>query len=221
MEIQEDPQVMARYITIAVDMATRIIRGEYREGQKIFGRSTLAGRYSVSPETIRRALTLLQEMDIVQVVPGVGVIVRSQKAAERFFAEYGHRQVLRHMQQKLHRLLGERDKINMEIEKLMNELLDYTLKMAGNLQRVEEIRVSSSSPLVGKSLAESEFRTRTGATVLSIFRDGKEILFPQADTLVYSGDVLIVLAPPELREQVYDLISGNHVAGQDIDKKKG
>ena len=208
MENQEN-QVLARYATIAVDIATRIVRGEYREGQKVFGRSTLAGKYSVSPETVRRALTLLQETGIVQVVPGVGVVVKSQRAAESFLAEYGHRHVLRHMQQKLHRLLRERDKINLEIEKLMNDLLDYTFKMAGNLQRFEEVKVSSASPLVGKSLAEAEFRARTGATVLSIYRNGEEILSPQADTVIQSGDVLIVLAPPELKDQVYGLIGGN------------
>lgn len=51
----------AKYIKIAVDIATCIARGEYREGQKILGRSSLAGRYNVSPETIRRALAVLEE----------------------------------------------------------------------------------------------------------------------------------------------------------------
>lgn len=199
---------LSRYATIAIDIATRIARGEYREGQKIFGRSTLAGKYNVSPETIRRALTLLQDTDIVQVSPGVGVVVKSQRAAETFLAECGHRQVLRDMQERLHRLLRERDRINAEIEKLMNELLDYTFKMAGNLQRIEEIRILPTSPLVGKSLAQAEFRARTGSTVLSIYRGGEEILSPQADTVIHAGDILIVLAPPELREQVYNLVGG-------------
>ncbi|RKO67369.1 TrkA C-terminal domain-containing protein [Desulfofundulus salinus] len=200
--------VLSRYATIAIDIATRIARGEYREGQKIFGRSTLAGKYNVSPETIRRALTLLQDTGIVQVSPGVGVVVKSQKAAEAFLAECGHRQVLRDMQERLHRLLRERDRINSEIEKLMNELLDYTFKMAGNLQRIEEIRVLPTSPLVGKSLAEAEFRAKTGSTILAIYRGGEEILSPQADTVIQAGDVLIVLAPPELKEQVYNLVNG-------------
>ncbi|MGB9804610.1 TrkA C-terminal domain-containing protein [Desulfofundulus sp.] len=200
--------VLSRYATIAIDIATRIARGEYREGQKIFGRSTLAGKYNVSPETIRRALTLLQDMGIVHVSPGVGVVVKSQRAAEAFLAECGQRQVLRDMQERLHRLLRERDRINSEIEKLMNELLDYTFKMAGNLQRIEEIKVPSDSPLVGKSLAEAEFRAKTGSTILAIYRGGEEILSPQADTVIQAGDVLIVLAPPELKEQVYNLVNG-------------
>ncbi|WP_238472861.1 hypothetical protein [Desulforamulus profundi] len=34
---------LARYITIAADLADRIVRGEYQEGQKVFGRSTWQG----------------------------------------------------------------------------------------------------------------------------------------------------------------------------------
>lgn len=198
--------VMARYVNIAMDIATRIVRGEYRVGQKIFGRSTLAGKYNVSPETIRRALTLLQDTGIVQVSPGVGVVVKSQKAAEAFLAECGQKQVLRDVQEKLHHLLRERDRINIEIEKLMNELLDYTFKMAGRLQRIEEIKVLSHSPLVGKSLAEAEFRGKTGATVLAIYRNGEEIVSPRAETVIQAGDILIMVAPPEVREQVHQLV---------------
>lgn len=198
--------VMARYVNIAMDIATRIVRGEYRVGQKIFGRSTLAGKYNVSPETIRRALTLLQDTGIVQVSPGVGVVVKSQKAAEAFLAECGQKQVLRDVQEKLHQLLRERDRINNEIEKLMNELLEYTFKMAGRLQRIEEIKVLNYSPLVGKSLAEAEFRGKTGATVLAIYRNGEEIVSPRAETVIQAGDILIMVAPPEVREQVHLLV---------------
>lgn len=41
-----------RYIRIAVDVAHRITQGEFIKSQKIKGRSTLAGEYGVSPETI-------------------------------------------------------------------------------------------------------------------------------------------------------------------------
>ncbi|MFZ5597417.1 MAG: TrkA C-terminal domain-containing protein [Bacillota bacterium] len=205
MEIQ-GTSVPARYINIAIDIASRIVRGEYREGQKIFGRSTLAGKYNVSPETIRRALTLLQDTGIVNVSPGVGVVVRSGKAAEAFLAQSGQRQILRDVQERLHFLLKERDRINMEIEKLLNELLDYTFKMAGRFQKIEEIKVTSGSPLVGKSLMEAEFRGKTGATVLSIYRNGEEIVSPRADTVLQADDILIMVVHPGMKDQVHQLV---------------
>lgn len=191
----------ARYIKIAVDIATCIARGEYREGQKILGRSSLAGRYNVSPETIRRALAVLDERKIVQMQPGVGVIVCSQTAAENYLAEYGQRQILEDIQKGLNNYLQERRKLDQKIAQLTNELLEYTFKMATRYQRIHEFRVEDNSPLIGKSLKEVEFRTLTGGTILSISRNGKEIVSPDANTIIKKDDVLTVVGPQESIEQ--------------------
>ncbi len=198
--------VMARYYNIAIDISARIAREEYREGQKIFGRSSLAGKYNVSPETIRRALMLLQDAGIVNVTPGVGVVVRSKKAAEAFLAQSGQRQVIRDLQEKLHALLREREKLDTEIEKLMNDLLDYTFKIAGRFQKIEELKVKPNSPLVGKSLVEAEFRGKTGATVLAIYRDGEEIVSPNPDIIIQAGDLLTMVVHPGMEKELHLLV---------------
>lgn len=198
--------VMARYYNIAIDISARIAREEYREGLKIFGRSSLAGKYNVSPETIRRALMLLQDSGIVNVTPGVGVVVRSKKAAEAFLAQSGQRQVLRDLQDKLHALLRERDKLDSEIEKLMDDLLDYTFKIAGRFQKIEELKVRHNSPLVGKSLVEAEFRGKTGATVLAIYRDGEEIVSPNPDIIIQADDLLIMVVHPGMEKELHLLV---------------
>ncbi len=198
--------VMARYYNIAIDISARIAREEYREGQKIFGRSSLAGKYNVSPETIRRALMLLQDTGIVNVSPGVGVVVRSKKAAEAFLAQSGQRQVLRDLQLKLHDLLREREKLDSEIERLMDDLLDYTFKIAGRFQKIEELKVRPNSPLVGKSLVEAEFRGKTGATVLAIYRDGEEIVSPNADVIIEAGDLLTMVVHPDMEKELHLLV---------------
>ncbi len=195
----------ARYINIAVDIATRIARGEYREGQRIFGRSSLAGRYNVSPETIRRALAILEERGIVELHPGIGVTVQSKPNAEGYLAEYGQRQILSDIQQRLHQYLDERSRLDNEIVRLTDELLDYTFKMATRLQRIQELRVEANSPMVGKSLGEVQFRSRTGGTVLAVQRHTKEIVAPEAGTIIQAGDVLTVIAPPEAIEQSQSL----------------
>jgi K+/H+ antiporter YhaU regulatory subunit KhtT len=197
---------LAKYVTIAVDIATRIVRGEYKVGQKIFGRSTLAGRYNVSPETIRRALTLLQETGIVDVMPGVGVVVKSHEAAEEYLARYNQRQVLIDIQERLSQLLKERDNLNAEIDSLTNQLLDYTFKMAGRLQKLEEITVLPNAEVVGKSLAEVDFRARTGATVLAVYRQGEEMISPQPRTIIQEGDVLLIVGPQEAKQEVHKLL---------------
>ena len=195
----------ARYINIAVDIATRIARGEYREGQRIFGRSSLAGRYNVSPETIRRALAILEEREIVELHPGIGVTVHSKPNAEGYLAEYGQRQILADIQHRLHQHLDERIRLDNEIVRLTDELLDYTFKMATRLQRIQELRVEADSPMIGKSLGEVQFRSRTGGTVLAVQRHTMEIVAPEADTIIQAGDVLTVIAPPEAIEKTQGL----------------
>lgn len=190
----------AKYIKIAVDIATCIARGEYQEGQKILGRSSLAGRYNVSPETIRRALAVLEERKIVKLQQGVGVIVISQVAAEDYLAEYGQHQILEDIQKELQIYLEERRNLDLKIAQLTDELLNYTFKMAIRFQRIQEFRVEARSPLVGKSLKETEFRTRTGGTILSIHRSGQEIVSPDAETVIKKDDVLTVVAPEEAIE---------------------
>ena len=56
---------MPRYQQIAVEIATRIANEEYKVGDKIYTRSYIAGHYGVSPETARRAICVLSDLDIV------------------------------------------------------------------------------------------------------------------------------------------------------------
>ena len=120
---------IARYIMIAIDLAERIVNGDYKEGQKISGRSTLAGLYNVSPETIRRSLSILQEAGVVRVVPGIGMFVDSVEAAQGYLAESGQYKVIKEMQERLAQFIAKRNKLNVDIENLTNELLDYVLSV--------------------------------------------------------------------------------------------
>ena len=60
------------YQKIAIDIASKIAAGKYKAGEKIYGRSMLAAHYAVSPETIRRAMFMLQDVGIVAIESGIG-----------------------------------------------------------------------------------------------------------------------------------------------------
>jgi voltage-gated potassium channel len=69
----------------------------------------------------------------------------------------------------------------------------------GSLEfRLEEIRVSASSPLAGVTLRDAEIRGRTGALVLAL-RDltGKFITNPNPDEMIAGGEVLIAIGTAE------------------------
>ena len=80
----QDNYTMPIYQKIALDLANKIYTGSIVEGSTLYGRSVLAGKYNVSPETIRRAIKLLEDIKIVESVKGKGVIVLSSKNALSF-----------------------------------------------------------------------------------------------------------------------------------------
>ncbi|MFC6602613.1 GntR family transcriptional regulator [Ectobacillus funiculus] len=72
---------MPTYEKIAIDIANRIYDGKFKVGERIHGRSTLASEYNVSPETVRRAIKILEDVEIVQSAKGSGVIIASRENA--------------------------------------------------------------------------------------------------------------------------------------------
>lgn len=126
----------ARYITIAMDLAERVVNGDYKLGQKLSGRSTLAGIYNVSPETVRRSLSLLQEAGVVKVIPGIGVQVFSVAAAREYLAESSQYKVIKEMQERLSKMVADRNKLNSDIEHLTGELLEYVLSVISSKHKI-------------------------------------------------------------------------------------
>lgn len=114
------------YMKVAVDMAARISRNEIPTGRKISGRSTLAGEYNVSPETIRKAMKLLSDMDIVEVKHGNGIYVGSAVRAGEFLEKYGLRSTIKELKEELVDLMRQRDAIEEKMNEVVNAIIDYT-----------------------------------------------------------------------------------------------
>jgi K+/H+ antiporter YhaU regulatory subunit KhtT len=198
--------VLSRYEQIALDIASRILKDEYKVGEKIFGRSTLAGRYKVSPETIRRAVALLEDAGVVETAAGMGVIIKSKKAAESYFHQFRGQQALAELQDKLRALFEEKRRLDDEIETTMRHMVNYLWGMLNNLQYLEKIEIPENSWLVGQSLASSRLRTETGATVVAIDRDGKEYYSPSSDMVFRAGDQLQVVGTVEAKALVRRMV---------------
>jgi DNA-binding GntR family transcriptional regulator len=119
-----------------MDIAERVLNGDYREGQRVSGRSTLSGLYNVSPETVRRALTLLQEAGVVRVLPGAGVQVSSVDAARDYLAETGQYKIIKEMQEHLATMIAERNELNSRIEHLTTELLEHVSRLVATKHKI-------------------------------------------------------------------------------------
>ena len=73
-----------RYRQIAYAIAEKIADGTYPIGAKLHARSTLSAQFGVSSETARKAISILNDLDIVQPVHGSGVTILSQEKAKNF-----------------------------------------------------------------------------------------------------------------------------------------
>ncbi len=190
----KDMKKQPRYQQIAMDIAARIARNDFEEGQRISGRSVLSSEYAVSPETIRRAINLLEEENVVEVAPNYGVIVGTKVQALAYLdgnASVNDATALKH---KLTSLMDKRHELDVEINNVIQEIMDISSRFASSdpLRRFE-YNIDPSSKLVGKSIRSSSFYQITNMTIIAINRRGAMMLSPGPDAVFEAQDVLVVV----------------------------
>jgi len=67
------------------------------------------------------------------------------------------------------------------------------LEMALGELQIEWLPVPDGSPAIGRTLADSAFRARTGVTVIAILREPEPISGAQPEDVVQRGDTLVVV----------------------------
>jgi TrkA domain protein len=73
---------------------------------------------------------------------------------------------------------------------------------------IEWIELSNNSPAVGKSIKELAIRTRTGASVIAILRNEKDIIpSPPPEEIFKAGDTLIAVGTREQMSNLVELIT--------------
>lgn len=194
--MSDEAAALARYEQVALAIAQDITKGVYPEGEKISGRSILASKYNTSPETVRKALSLLQSKQAVEVVPNSGTVIGSRQAAEDFVSSLQEFHSLEAMESALRDLVKERNRLNDEIEQLIKHIVHFKSGMIRNMQHAEEVRVTASSSLIGRSIQEAKLRTITGVTVIAVQQDGKWYVSPGEELHLAADDILLVVGPP-------------------------
>ncbi|MBU5626846.1 GntR family transcriptional regulator [Oscillibacter sp. MSJ-2] len=192
--------VPAQYLQIAYDLASRIASGEFQEGSKIYGRSVMASEYSVSPETIRRALKQLADMRVVDVRPQSGVNVLSADNARRYLEQYDEHSDTFALYAQLKDLIGEYTELNHRLIDVSAALLSNgsTYSAAANRPFPNyEIRIPRDSALIGKSIGSIRFWQATGGTIVAIRRGQHVILSPGPFAELYAGDVILMVGSEE------------------------
>lgn len=184
------------YLKIALDVASRIARGEFKENSKIYGRSVMSSEYGVSPETIRRSLKLLSDMNVVEVKQSSGAVVLSRKNAQEYINRFKGRENTQSLHQQLKKLVENQNRLSKEIISISNMITRSSVKWShSNPLKNFEVDVSEGSPVIGKSINDLNFWHATGATIVAIRRKEEVILSPgpyavltENDTIIFIGD---------------------------------
>jgi len=72
----------------------------------------------------------------------------------------------------------------------------------------EQIPVPARSPYSGRTLGDTQARTRTGASIVAVLRRTAAVPSPTPDFRLATGDILVVVGTREGVEAVADLIAG-------------
>jgi K+/H+ antiporter YhaU regulatory subunit KhtT len=74
---------------------------------------------------------------------------------------------------------------------------------------ISSLRVSAHSPLIGKTLVETELRQNYGVTVLAVQNKSGIVSNPEGDIQIHSNDLLLVIGKPDQISAAASLTKGN------------
>ena len=143
------------YQKIAVDIASKIAAGKYKVGEKIYGRSMLAAHYAVSPETIRRAMFMLQDVGIVAIESGSGSVVLSAERAAQLVGRFRNISTITELKKNIETLSEQQKKQQDDILDNVHQLLEYIEKfrLASPILPYE-IKITRDCRFLGKMISE-------------------------------------------------------------------
>ena len=196
------------YLKIALDIASRIVNGDFIEGKKLSGRSTLVGIYNVSPETIRRSIALLQDMDVVVVEEKSGITIKSKTNASSFLEKFKTKNEFATIKHGIYSLIEDKKKLESKLENKINDLIEFAtqLRNVGLIVPYESL-VEPNSLIIGKTLGELNFWNNTGATIIGVKREGKLYLSPGPYLAIKNGDIIVYVGESEVIENVNNYIT--------------
>lgn len=203
-----DQVVLPRYLTIAVDVAERIAAGQLPTGKRLKGRSVLSSEYQVSPETIRRAMSLLSDKGVVSVLAGSGIRVISQEMARRFVLSFKEDALAVDMRNRLDSLIDQERQMQEEIRTLTTQVIELYKYKRGDLITPIEIDVPTGSHIVGKSIGACQFWHNTGATIIGVLSNSELVISPGPYYEFEAGDRLLVVGDAHVIERLNSYLNG-------------
>jgi len=198
------------YKKIAIDITNRILSGDFAVGDKLYGRSSLASEYNVSPETIRRSITLLSDMDIVTVTKGSGIVINSVDNCLKFIDKFKDIDSISSLKKDIKNLLEKKKELDKNIDDSIDELIDYSSRFKNSNPFIPfEFEITTEMSILDKTIFEVKFWQNTGATIIGIRRNDKLILSPGPQTTFEDKDIFVVICDESSYDRIKSLLYEN------------
>ena len=180
-----------KYQLIAEDIAAKIVERKYVVGEKIYARSSLASHYGVSPETTRRAIAVLQDLNIVEATKGSGVVIVSYENAAQFVHRLDDVKSVRELQMTLEQKIENQKKELSNIQDTLEEFVSRTNRLQSINPFVPfQVEITDECPFLSNNIGEVNFWQQTGATIIGIKKGDELIISPGPYAELQAGDIL-------------------------------
>ena len=204
------PSAFPMYHSIALDIAQRVVNNEFPVGSRISGRTLLASHYNVSSETIRKAISLLKDANIVSVSQGKEVVVLSIEEAYPFIMHHKSMQSVYSLKQELEGLLAQKQGIDKRLQEIFSEIIGYSDQLKNlNPYNPIEIKVPLRSHIVGRTIADIKLWQSTGATLVAIRRNSEINISPGPAVTIQADDRLIIVGKSNILQKLTHFIERN------------
>ncbi|GAA5394592.1 TrkA C-terminal domain-containing protein [Streptococcus uberis] len=179
----------SKYQKIAVSVAQRIASGEYEVGEKLKSRTTIASTFNVSPETARKGLNILADLNILTLKHGSGAIVLSKEKAIEFINQYESTHSIAVIKEKIRQNIRHQQEGMEELSSLVNDFLMQSQNISKQFPLAPyEIIVNKDTEHFGKSIGVLNLWHQTGATVVAIEHEGQFLISPGPYAVIEKGD---------------------------------
>lgn len=197
---------VSRYEEIAYLIAKRIIKGEFREGDKLRGRSILSSEYNVSSETIRKAMQLLSNYNVVEVKERSGIYVSEANHAKDYITYFELHKSNKNLIAETKELLDLSARLNHDLHKKFDKLIK-TSETSTFPFTYFKLEVKETSSVINKSLSSLDFYNQTSGLIIGIEEDGLLNQIPDPNTIIKSFMILYILGNTEVKDKATKLIN--------------
>lgn len=192
---------------IAYELACKIKNDQLTINQKIRGRSIIASEFSVSSETVRKALSLLEKKGVVSVKEQSGAYVKSKTEAIKYVA--------------MHHQSVETEKRFDEIEDLLKDSIELHKRLQGQFKQIKKnndvhksvlpintfsITIKPYDAFLEEDFSIKEFENIVGGNIFGIVRKDIIISGIKSDYTFKSGDEVFISGGESVKQKTLSFI---------------